>query len=73
MRQWTASSLEEVRRVQTFCQRGAHALLAPALARRGEMNPYLASWYVHIAFLLLAIYLFRRRSRNQRLIPGLRV
>lgn len=46
--------------------------LAVALARRGELNPYLASWYVHIAFFLLAIYLFRRRSRNQRLIPGIR-
>ena len=46
--------------------------LAVALARRGELNPYLASWYVHFAFLVLAIYLFRRRSRNQRLIPGLR-
>ena len=26
MRQWTASSLEEVPRMQTCCQRGAHAL-----------------------------------------------
>ena len=46
--------------------------LAVALVRRGSVHPHLALWVVHIVFLVLAIYMFRRRSQNLRLLPGLR-
>ena len=42
-----------------------------ALIRRGAVNPHISLWVVHFVFLMLAIYLFKRRSQNKRLIPGL--
>ncbi len=41
-----------------------------ALIRRGAVNPHFALWLVHMAFLCLAIYFFRRRCNNLTLIPG---
>jgi lipopolysaccharide export system permease protein len=41
-----------------------------ALIRREAIPPHISLWVVNLAFFLLAIYMFRRRSRNQRLIPG---
>ncbi|WP_423910841.1 LPS export ABC transporter permease LptF [Candidatus Spongiihabitans sp.] len=45
--------------------------LVVALIRRGLVNPHFSLWIVHLAFLCLAVYFFRRRCDNLRLIPGL--
>ena len=45
--------------------------LVVGLIRKGAINPHAPLWAVHLCFLGLAIYFFRRRSRNLRLIPGL--
>lgn len=42
-----------------------------ALIRRGAANPHLTLWLIHVVFLALAVFLFRRRCQNKRLIPGL--
>ncbi len=42
---------------------------AVALMRRGELDPYLGVWYVHGFFLLLGIYVFRRKLNNRPLLP----
>ncbi len=43
-----------------------------ALIRRGTLHPHLSLWVVHLLFLTVAVYFFSRRSRNLRLLPGLR-
>ncbi len=43
-----------------------------ALIKRGEFHPHLSLWAIHLLFLTAAAYLFARRSRNLRLLPGLR-
>lgn len=43
-----------------------------ALIRRGIFHPHLSLWVIHLLFLTVAVYFFRRRSRNMRLLPGLR-
>jgi len=42
-----------------------------ALIQRGALHPHLSLWAIHLLFLMAAIYLFRRRSHNLRLLPGL--
>ena len=41
-----------------------------ALIRRGVFHPHLSLWIIHLLFLIIAAYLFTRRSRNLRLLPG---
>ena len=43
-----------------------------ALIRRGGVHPHLSLWVIHLLFLTVAVYFFTRRSRNLRLLPGLR-
>ncbi len=45
--------------------------LVVALIRKGLVHPHFSLWIVHFAFLCLAVYFFRRRCNNLRLIPGL--
>jgi lipopolysaccharide export system permease protein len=45
--------------------------VAVALIRKESVPPHISLWVVNLTFFALAIYMFRRRSRNQRLIPGL--
>ena len=45
--------------------------LVVALIRRGLVHPHFSLWMVHLAFGCLAVYFFRRRCDNLRLIPGL--
>ena len=40
-----------------------------ALMKKGSLNPHWGLWWVHAMFLLLALYLFYRRSRNKSLLP----
>ncbi len=42
---------------------------AAALVNRGAAGPYSTLWTIHACFLVLALYLFLRRSRNQPLLP----
>ena len=42
---------------------------AVALMRRGELNPDMGTWYVHAVFLVLGIYVFRRKVANRPLLP----
>ncbi len=42
-----------------------------ALMRRSLVSPHYSLWVVHIIFLCLAIYFFRRRCRHLRLLPSL--
>ena len=46
--------------------------LGIALIRRGVLHPHLSLWVIHLLFLTVAVYFFKRRSRNLRLLPGLR-
>ena len=46
--------------------------VAMALIRKGTVPPHFSLWVVNGVFLLLAIYLFRRRAQNLSLVPGLR-
>lgn len=46
--------------------------LAVALIRRDILHPHFSLWIVHLLFFGVAVYLFKRRSRNQRLLPGLK-
>lgn len=39
----------------------------------GRLAPELGLWWVHGLFLVVAMYLFRRRSRNEPVIPSLRL
>ncbi len=41
------------------------------LIRKGTIDPHISLWVVHFCFFCVAVYFFRRRSRNLRLIPGL--
>ncbi len=43
---------------------------AVAMIRRGEVNPHLTLWVVHLIFLASALYLLHRRNLNLRLLPG---
>ncbi|NKB64446.1 MAG: LPS export ABC transporter permease LptF [Gammaproteobacteria bacterium] len=45
--------------------------LGVALIRKGSVNPHLALWVIHLCFLAVAIYMFRRRCLSKPLIPGL--
>lgn len=45
--------------------------IALALMRREDVPMHAALWTVHALFLLLAVYMFRRRALNLRLLPGL--
>lgn len=45
--------------------------LGVAMIRRGVVHPHLSLWAVHLVFLGAAVYLLRRRNRNQRLLPHL--
>ncbi|MCY3768782.1 MAG: LPS export ABC transporter permease LptF [Gammaproteobacteria bacterium] len=45
--------------------------LVVALIRKGTVPPHLSLWIAHLVFFLLAMYMFRRRHLNLRLIPGL--
>lgn len=44
---------------------------AVALMRRGELDANVGVWYVHAAFLLFGIYVFRRKVANRPLLPTL--
>jgi lipopolysaccharide export system permease protein len=44
--------------------------LVVALIRKGTVPPHLSLWAVNLMFLGLAVYMFRRRSQNLRLLPG---
>lgn len=43
-----------------------------AMMKKGTLNPYYGLWIVHVAFLIVAIYLFYRRSCNRTIVPRLR-
>ncbi len=45
--------------------------LVVALIRKGTVHPHLSLWIAHLVFFFLAMYLFRRRHLNLRLIPRL--
>ena len=46
--------------------------LAAAMTNKGKLDPQFGLWTVHAAFLLVGIYLFVRRMRNQPLFPRMR-
>ena len=46
--------------------------LGVAMIRREVVHPHITLWAINGAFLVLALYLFSRRKRNLRLIPGLK-
>ena len=44
--------------------------LGVAMIRRGAVNPHIGLWIVHLLFLILAIYMFRRRAEDKPMVPG---
>jgi len=46
---------------------------AVATMNKGTLNPHYGLWGVHLIFLVIAIYLFSRRSQNRPFIPRLRL
>ncbi|MFC1665821.1 LPS export ABC transporter permease LptF [Pseudomonadota bacterium] len=43
-----------------------------AMMKKGTLNPHYGLWFVHVVFLIIAIYLFSRRSENRPILPSLR-
>ena len=53
-----------------FCYSNVLGLVV-ALIRKESVPAHASLWITNVIFLLIAIYFFRRRSKNLRLIPGL--